>query len=304
MGTDRVVHSIAHITRLRYEEPVVASYNEVRMQPRERRWQRLRAMSLVSSPPSLTQTRIDYFGNVVHRVDVDAPHTELELHATATVESSPGHDHRPSRWSARQLERDPRLEYVLGSPRVPLESNAATLLQEWAGDARDFDALISLAQRINREFRYERGSTTVDSTIDDLLRAGGGVCQDFTHLFLAMCRHAGWPARYVSGYVGPRGDETTATGESHAWVEICGPKGQWVGIDPTHGQLAGIEHIELAVGRDYSDVPPHRGLFYGGADAHEPEVSVEVTRVAAIDDNRLVTRRRPHQQMAQQQQEQ
>jgi transglutaminase-like putative cysteine protease len=303
MATDRIVHSIAHITKLRYDEPVVASYNEVRMQPRERRWQRLRSMSLVSSPPSLTQTRIDYFGNVVHRVDVDTPHTSLELHATATVESTPGPEHRPTRWAARQLEGDPRLEYVLPSPRVPLDDSTRELLRSWAGEARDFDALVAMAQRINREFRYERGSTTVDSSIDDLLRGGGGVCQDFTHLFIALCRHAGWPARYVSGYVGPHADETVATGESHAWVEICGPKGQWVGVDPTHGRLAGIEHIELAVGRDYSDVPPHRGLFYGGAAAREPEVSVEVTRIAALDDNRLVVRRRPHQQMAQQQQQ-
>jgi transglutaminase-like putative cysteine protease len=287
---------------LGYDTTVGASYNEVRMQPRERHRQQLRSMSLVTTPPSVGQTRIDYFGNVVHRMDVFAEHDALEILVHATVESSPVLEHRPSRWMASQLERDPRLEYVLSSPRVPLEDQTRQLWLEWTGGDRSFDSMLGCAQRINREFRYERGATTVDSSIDDLLRAGGGVCQDFTHLFLALARHAGWPTRYVSGYLGPTGEDTVAVGESHAWMEICGPEGRWVGIDPTHGRLAGLEHIQLAVGRDYGDVSPHRGLFYGGSAARSPEVSVTVTRVPALTDPRLTARTKPRQQMAQQQQ--
>jgi transglutaminase-like putative cysteine protease len=259
-------------------------------------------MSLMTTPPSVGQTRIDYFGNVVHRMDVDVEHDVLEILVNATVESTSAPELRPSPWVPRRLERDPRLEYVLSSPRVPLTPDTRTLLDEWAGDDRSYDAMLTCAQRISGEFRYEKGATTVDSSIEDLLRVGGGVCQDFTHLFLALARHAGWPARYVSGYLGPVGEDTVAAGESHAWVEICGPEGRWVGIDPTHGRPAGLEHIQLAVGRDYSDVPPHRGLFYGGSGAQPPVVSVTVTRVKAPRDPGLAVRTRPRQQMAQQQQ--
>jgi transglutaminase-like putative cysteine protease len=272
------------------------------MQPRERHRQRLSSMSMRTTPPSVGQTRIDYFGNVVHRMDVDVEHDAFEILVEATVESSTFPEHRPRRWVAHRLDRDPRLEYVLATPRVPLEAHTRELLHQWTGDDHSFDAMLGIAQRINSEFRYEKGTTTVDSSIDDLLRGGGGVCQDFTHLFLALARHAGWPARYVSGYLGPTGEQTVAAGESHAWVEICGPEGRWVGIDPTHGRLAGLEHIQLAVGRDYADVPPHRGLFYGGAGAHPPKVSVTVTRVKAPSHPRTMTRTRPRQQMAQQQQ--
>ena len=297
-----VIQAVSHRTTLRYDTPISASYNEVRMQPRERHRQRLSSMSLMTAPPSVGQTRIDYFGNVVHRMDVDVEHDAFEIQVNAIVESSAMPEHRPEGWTARRLELDPRLEYVLISPRVPLEQHTRELLREWTGEDRSFDAILACAQRISREFRYEKGTTTVDSSIDDLLQAGGGVCQDFTHLFLALARHAGWPARYVSGYLGPTGDDTVAVGDSHAWMEICGPEGRWVGVDPTHGRLAGLEHIQLAVGRDYGDVPPHRGLFYGGDGAQPPEVSVTVTRVEAPSHPRVTPRTKPRQQMAQQQQ--
>jgi transglutaminase-like putative cysteine protease len=130
------------------------------------------------------------------------------------------------------------------------------------------------------ELRYVGDATTVDSTIDDLLSAGAGVCQDFAHFFLAMVRGAGWPARYVSGYLGPTDDEMVAEGESHAWVEICGADGRWVGIDPTHAGYTGVHHLSLAIGRDYGDVAPHRGVFYGEGTGLRPEVSVRVSRIA------------------------
>ena len=303
MDPGRVIHAVSHRTTLRYDTPISASYNEVRMQPRARHRQRLSSMSLMTAPPSVGQTRIDYFGNVVHRMDVDVEHDAFEIQVNATVESSAVPEHRPGPWMTQRLESDPRLEYALSSPRVPLDRHTRDLLDEWTRGDRSFDALLTCAQRISREFRYEKGATTVDSSIDDLLHGGGGVCQDFTHLFLALARHAGWPARYVSGYLGPTGDDTVAVGESHAWMEVCGPEGHWVGIDPSHGGLVGLEHTQLAVGRDYGDVPPHRGLFYGGAGAQPPEVSVTVTRVEAPSHPRVTPRTKPRQQMAQQQQQ-
>lgn len=280
MGAQPLTVSVSHRTTLRYSETLQLSYNEVRMRPRDRGSQRVLAFALLSEPRVVPRSRVDFYGNFVHRVDVTTPHDVLELSVEAVVENAEVEQGRPSSWAAAELERAPHLEYALPCPRVPLSSATRTILQEWAGDDRSFDALEALSSRITREFRYVTGATTVHSSIDDLLAGGAGVCQDFTHLFLALARHAGWPARYVSGYLGPVGDESTTVGETHAWAEVCGPDGRWVGLDPTQGNHTGPQHIRLAVGRDYGDVAPHRGLFYGVAAGDPPEVSVRVSRMS------------------------
>jgi transglutaminase-like putative cysteine protease len=279
MGPDSLTYSVSHTTTLRYSETIQLSYNEARLRPRDRGNQRVLAFALLTKPATVPRSRVDFYGNFVHRIDVTTPHDALELSVDAVVENAPVRRRRPSRWSAELLDRDPQLEFALPSPRVPLASSTATLLREWVGDDRSFDALSAVATRITNEFRYVTGATNVDSSIDDLLEGGAGVCQDFTHLFLALARHAGWPARYVSGYLGPTGDETNVVGETHAWAEVCGPDGRWIGLDPTQGWQTGVHHLRLGVGRDYGDVAPHRGLFYGSAAGEPPEVTVSVSRI-------------------------
>jgi transglutaminase-like putative cysteine protease len=283
MGAERLTYSVSHHTALRYSEPVVPSFNEARMRPRARGSQKTVAFALTTSPRVVPRSRVDYFGNYVHRVDIGVPHDTLEIAVEAVVESvaaSAPPSARP--WNAQLLGRDPRLEFALPSPRVPFGGEPAALWREWTGGDRSLDALLACAERIRATFRYVAGATTVDSSIDELLRGGAGVCQDFTHLFLALARSAGWPTRYVSGYLGPAVDGETAHGASHAWAEICGADHRWVGIDPTHGGATGAEHLRLAVGRDYGDVAPHRGLFFGSAKASPPEVHVRVTRMPAV----------------------
>jgi len=259
---------------------VALSFNEVRMRPRDRGSQRTLAFSLLSNPAAVPRSRIDYFGNYVHRVDLATPHDMLEFVVDAVVENSEPRRRRLPQWSAEVLADDPRLEYVLPSPRVPLAWSTRSLWRQWNGDDVSFDAVLATAQRIPEELRYVSGATTVESSIDDLLAGGAGVCQDFTHLFLAMVRGAGWPARYVSGYLGPAGEHQFIEGQSHAWVEVCGADGRWVGLDPTHGGFTGVHHLRLAVGRDYGDVAPHRGLFYGTSEGARPEVLVRITRMS------------------------
>ncbi len=279
MGSDTLTYSVQHDTVLRYSDTVMRSYNEVRLRPPDRGKQRTLSFALSSDPMTVSASRVDYYGNIVHRVDVSTRHRALGLRANCVVQNEPVHTRPPSPWATEMLQLDPRLDYALPSPRVPLSSSTRTLLREWCGDDRSFDALVHVAARIRAEYRYDREATTVRSSIDDLLGAGAGVCQDFTHLFLAVARHAGWPARYVSGYVGPKNDEDTLEGQSHAWAEVCGANGRWLGIDPTYGVLVGQQHVRLAVGRDYGSVAPHHGVFYGTALAAPPEVTVRVTRV-------------------------
>ncbi|MBJ7609051.1 MAG: transglutaminase family protein [Candidatus Dormibacteraeota bacterium] len=226
----------------------------------------------------------------------------LELTVEAVVENSEPRRRRLPEWAKETLARDPGLEYALPSPRV-IDPITDDLWREWNGDDHSYDAVLATAQRIPRELRYVTGATTVESSIKDLLEGGAGVCQDFTHLFLAMVRGAGWPARYVSGYVGPAGDAETMEGQSHAWVEVGGADGRWVGLDPTHGQLTGPHHLRLAVGRDYRDVAPHRGLFYGTAAGAAPEVSVRVSRLSHQEVERVPLTAAVHWQQQQQQQQ-
>jgi transglutaminase-like putative cysteine protease len=280
MGPESLTFAVRHRTVLRYSKTVSLSYNEVRLRPRDRGSQRTLRFNLSTRPAAVPRSRVDYFGNYVHRVDVAVRHRVLELLVDMVVENGEPRRRRLPEWSAGALARDPRLEYALPSARVPLAESTRRLWQEWNGEDRSFDAVLATAQRIPTEFRYLPGATTVQSSIDDLLQGGAGVCQDFTHLFLALLRGAGWPARYVSGYLGPTGEESVLDGQSHAWVEVSGSDGRWVGLDPTQGRHAGTEHLRLAIGRDYGDVAPHHGLFYGGAKGEPPEVSVRTTKMS------------------------
>jgi transglutaminase-like putative cysteine protease len=123
----------------------------------------------------------------------------------------------------------------------------------------------NLSEQIHDAFDYDTEATEVDSPIDHTLEMGRGVCQDFSHIFIACARLIGIPARYVSGYLHHRedGDQRSSPAATHSWVETFIPSLGWVGFDPTNGMLAGERHIRVAVGRDYNDVPPTRGVFKG-----------------------------------------
>ena len=109
---------------------------------------------------------------------------------------------------------------------------------------------------------YERGATDVMTRADAALALGRGVCQDFAHVMLAACRRAGIPSRYVSGYLY---DPQEREAESHAWVDVLDAQRGWVSIDPTHDREQTEAYVRVAVGRDYADVPPTRGVFKGGS---------------------------------------
>jgi transglutaminase-like putative cysteine protease len=137
---------------------------------------------------------------------------------------------------------------------------------------------------IHRVFVYAPNTTRVDSPIDEAIATRQGVCQDFTHVMLALLRRVGVPCRYVSGYIAPQADMTDpqpTTIATHAWVEVQLPDLGWVGLDPTHNLATGERHVRVAVGRDYADVPPTRGTFKGKTSS-TLEVSVEVAPSEAL----------------------
>jgi transglutaminase-like putative cysteine protease len=139
---------------------------------------------------------------------------------------------------------------------------------------------------LRQELTYKKGVTTSASAVSDVLREGAGVCQDFTHVAIALLRGLGVPTRYVSGYLYRDGSTEL---ETHAWLEAFVPSLGWVGLDPTHSELVGAGHVAVAVGRSFADVPPNRGIFRGDA-TEAIKARVEIRAVEQVPRNLLAPR--------------
>ncbi len=296
---------IRHVTQYKYAVPVRESVMELWMQPQKSVRQRLVSFDLDLDPPSQLFSYADSFGNAVYHFDVPQPHDQLTITARAAVESQ-APPPLPAALDIGEWDRM-RSDFLRGENfdflhphgfaretealrRYEADHNIAALRQ------RDpLTALLALNKAIYESFDYEAGVTRADSPIDHVLEQRRGVCQDFAHVMIAICRSWGVPARYVSGYLftdrkhGDRSDPDA----THAWVEVFLPSLRWVGLDPTNNTIAGERHIACAVGRDYSDVPPSRGVYKGEAES-ELVVGVSVRKArAALSDPEFLRVSRP-----------
>ena len=278
-------YSIRHLTRFRYSRPVSESIMEVRMHPRSDINQRCLTFSLSVSPRCRVFSYRDQYGNNVQHFDIPGEHDQLVIVAESLVEQQVQAEIpsflAPDAWNeldAMIADGDygeMLLPSTFATPTPALLELAAKL-----GAVRRDDPLM-VVQELNRRlyeyFDYVPRSTRVDSPIDDAIASRKGVCQDFAHTMLALLRHVGIPARYVSGYLyRGLGDHDRSTPDSsHAWVEVLMPQLNWVGLDPTNDLLAGSRHTRTAVGRDYADVPPTHGIFRGKTES-ELYVAVQV----------------------------
>jgi transglutaminase-like putative cysteine protease len=278
-------YSVRHITRFRYSNPVRESVMELKMQPRSETHQALRNFQISTMPRAQLYAYTDHFGNAVYHFNVLREHSELRIEAQSVIEVSqvPA---LPATADALEWQRYNGLNlraehYDLLEPstfacRSPeLERfTAARNLDRPKDDT--LTALKKLNTVIYGAFDYEVGVTQVHSPIAQALVEGRGVCQDFAHIMIAIVRNWGVPARYVSGYLYHRRQDKDRSGDdaTHAWIEAYLPSFGWIGFDPTNNIMAGERHIRVAVGRDYSDVPPTRGTYKGDA---ESELAVAVT---------------------------
>ena len=283
MGNSESLHYlINHTTRFRYSATVSESVMELRMQPRSEGTQRCLSFELSLSPKARVASHRDYLGNIVHHFDVPGRHSQLIVKASAIVEIMP-----QTIPDALDQEAWSELDALAGNSdcfEMLLPSHFARpsgLLNDLARELRieRRDDPLSLLREINGAlhdaFDYAPQTTNVDSPIDDALRTRKGVCQDFAHIMIALVRGLGIPCRYVSGYLFHRLEtqDRSAQDATHAWVEALLPGLGWVGFDPTNNLLACERHIRTAIGRDYADVPPTRGIFKGEA---ESDLSVAV----------------------------
>ena len=272
-------YEIVHDSIHHYESNASRSRNEVRLQPLPRNGVQLERFLLEVTPAAEMDAQVDHFGNPVWLVSVEAPHSELRVTARSQVSISPsdGAATAATPWDPDQLSRTAAVEFQLPSPRVPELPAIKALAREMGLREGDWESLRRTNRDLRLRFEYLPGSTVVSSTLEEILERRVGVCQDFAHVLIALARHLGWPARYVSGYLVP---EAESEGYSHAWVEIGSSDGSWLGLDPTHQAETSEWHVAVAVGRDYSDVSPLRGVFVSDSPGVPPEVSV---RIAAID---------------------
>jgi len=281
-----MVFRIRHSTRFAYEAPAYESHNEIRLRPIDDLGQRVLAFDLGVKPRASIFEFRDYFGNRVYSLSIYPPHDSLEIATTALVERSPDFGGRPvevafDRYLADDEARTrENCEFLVVSRYVPFSERLRKFF--WMARPRRTEDVGEYVMRvigfIRDQFGYDTGTTHVHSNLDEILNAGGGVCQDFAHLALGVLRLAGVPARYVSGYMAPPPGADAALGEqaSHAWIEALLPGMGWTGFDPTHRCRTDIRHIRIAIGRDYADAAPIRGVYRSDASHNTMSVELEV----------------------------
>ena len=284
---------IRYRMHFRYSRPVRESQNEVRVRPRDDDTQRVLSSRLTTEPATQVFSAFDYWGTAVDHVGVRTPHESLELVAETSVETSA----RPALVPDGPVQglsapgfRAAHFEFLEPSAHVRWQIGdgvAERAAAAVAGAGSVAEVLAAVVAEVRGALRYESDTTDIGVSLGELLTGGVGVCQDFAHLAIGMLRSVAVPARYVSGYLFAA-DETAAGEETadvvsvqtHAWIEAAVPGVGWWALDPTNGGDVGERHVVIGWGRDYSDVPPLRGAYMGGASA---EVEAEV----------VIGRRRP-----------
>jgi transglutaminase-like putative cysteine protease len=286
-------YRITHRTTYGYDEEVGESFGRAHLLPRDRPGQTcLDAQVPVTPRPAELREHTDWFGNRATYFAVTPGHRRLSVLAESTVavDARPPPSTTPAwdavrdrlRGATEPLLLDARV-YALPSPRLPVHAEVAAYARASFPAGRPVaEAALDLCGRIHRDFRYVTGSSTVGSTVPELLARGSGVCQDFAHLAVAGLRAMGLAARYVSGYLEttpPRGrPRMVGADASHAWASVCTGT-DWLDFDPTNDQLVDASYVELAHGRDYADVPPLKGVIFADSTGSVMDVAVDMIRV-------------------------
>jgi len=279
---------ILHRTVYEYGEPVTQSFNEARLRPITDETQRCLECQLIVIPqPSVIREYPDFHGNQVYHFELGQSHSRLDVESTAVVETllSNPFNFVPS-INRESLDRTLHQfeflhEYLLQSPYVPLTPEMWRFAIDAGGGHEDLWKLaVQMTQYIHKNFKYQPGSTHVHTSATQVLRQRLGVCQDYAHVLIGALRSLKIPARYVSGYHFQNRDMPTPTSvnddlASHAWCEMFLPEVGWRGLDATNGLVVNDHYVKLAVGRDYSDAAPLKGV-YRGSPKQQLKVSVKI----------------------------
>lgn len=291
-------YEVTHTTAYIYTDEVQSSYGQVHLLPRDMPGQHCeKSLVTIDPEPDDYRERDDFFGNRVAYFEILSPHHRLSVSTRSRVDVAP--DARAQalaaasggatgrRWEDARPGQGDGIEFVLDSPLV----STSAALAAYAGSSflagrPIVDALRELTERIHTDFSYQPGATEVTTTAAEVLARREGVCQDFAHLAIGCLRSLGLSARYVSGYLEthppPGQARLTGADVSHAWASALVPGAGWLDIDPTNDQFVNDHYVVAAWGRDYTDVPPLKGVIFTEGTTHDLDVEVDVVR---LDDN-------------------
>ncbi|HSU65613.1 MAG TPA: transglutaminase family protein [Tepidisphaeraceae bacterium] len=312
---------LTHQTDLTYSDLISESVMELRMAPRQEQDQHRLSFTLAIGPATSAFSYFDWLGNSVHAFTVNSFHNQIRIVATSVVETDRAKV-QPERFADRWPVHPDMFDYQMwdylqfGGPILDSPS-----LRELVAVLRPEEGLPlgELALRILHlladRFRYRKGVTNAASPISEILEHGSGVCQDFTHLMIAMARALRIPARYVSGMIHPDHEKYRGFTQTHAWCELYFPSAGWIGFDPANNCIVGHNFVKVAVGRHFGDVSPNRGIYRGSAN-ESIEVSVHSEELRSVPPELAAERVQsiaiptypggtlPHQDLINQQQEQ
>jgi len=307
---------VTHETRYEYSPPVETAQHLAHLKPLATGSQKLVSHKLSIEPaPAQRSEQADLYGNTRAFFALEATHDKLVVTAESVVETSqPVLSPAVARdlpWEAvrerfrfrKDATFDAASEFVFPSPYVPRHDDfVAYARASFIPGRPTFEVAMDLTERIYEDFAYDADSTEINTPAVEALAQRKGVCQDFAHIMIACFRTMGLPARYVSGYLltqpPPGQPRLVGADASHAWVSVYlpgeddgtgGSPGDWVDFDPTNGRQPGEDYVTLAIGRDYSDVSPMRGVLHGGA-RHTLRVGVTVQPVGEVVDGLPQTR--------------
>ncbi len=262
---------ITHQPDLAYSDLITESAMELRVTPRQEADQHRLSFSLAIGPPTNVNSYFDWLGNTVHAFSVNPFHKQIRIVAESVVETDRAKI-EPERfadtWPIDGVENDYELfDYTrFGGPIVD-SSQLRKLIEVLAPKpgASLGELALRMVYLVDERFEYQKGVTTAASPITEVLDHGKGVCQDFAHLMVGMARAMKIPARYVSGLVHPDAGRFRGYTQTHAWCELYFPSAGWIGFDPTNRCIVSGNFVKVAVGRDYGDVPPNKGIYRGKA---------------------------------------
>ena len=275
-------YHIKHITRYRYTSSVIDCANQIMLYPIQDAQQVLKKHELhISHKPDLEEF-VDYFGNRVGIFSVIMPITELMIESDIEIEISPAvlpetNHSVKDQWEKlnEQREQFPYMDFMM-LENFEHENEVSDVIRNWVDHSLSpFETAQLFSKYVYDNFEYRKGVTTVETGAGEIWKLKAGVCQDFAHILLVMLRMVGIPARYVSGYICPKGQELRGEGATHAWAEVFVPFYGWIGLDPTNNCIASDRHVRLAIGRHFTDCTPVKGTYKGSSE-HTLEVSVSI----------------------------
>jgi transglutaminase-like putative cysteine protease len=269
--------AIVHRTEYRYATPAKESFNQVRLQPMNTGEQTVEDFQLHVLPAAKLRHYRDFYANVVHHFEIPEPHANLVIESVVQAQTGP---QTPLAKDAAvfPLERIGEAarslrchDFLNASKYVDVEPVTWRLALDAIDGATDtWQAVQAITRFVHGHLKYVSSSTSVHTHMQEVLSQRQGVCQDFAHVAMGLCRAVKIPALYVSGYLA-----TEAASATHAWVEVFVPEVGWRGLDPTHNRRVDQSYLKIAVGRDYADVAPVSG-HYKGTQQRQMDVAVKI----------------------------